>query len=214
MHDRLCSSLENLVAETRGEGEHAGQTAVRAVEEDKPKALTLSIAVTEVSGIESNYEEESFKGDADLEPEFATMVDSESQTVEEIVDSADGLTSIAPPPEDSPLFNGDIDIVIAPPVDIAQLMRFQRTLRNVPSLNISCTTGHRNGHPVITVAIIQPLPLISLLNRMPEVEKAESWVGEEANDGDLLRGLVLDSEQKTCQESIIVTLKHLRYNVT
>ncbi len=73
---------------------------------------------------------------------------------------------------------------MTPPVDIAQLIRFQRNLRGVPRLNISRTSGSRNGCTVITILIFEPLPLISLLKGMPEVEKAELWAGEEAGDDD------------------------------
>ncbi len=211
MRDKLCSGLEDLAAERRGLGEDVGQTAVRVVEEDKREALALSIPITEVSDINSNHEKQSLKADEDLESEFATMVASKSQTVEGIIDSADGLTTLASSLDDFPLFHGEVEIAMAPPVDTAQLIRFQRDLRRVPRLNVSCTSGSRNGWTVITVIIAEPRPLISTLRGMPEVGKVELWTGQDAGDDDFPWGSVFDSKPERRQESIVVTLNHSEY---
>jgi hypothetical protein len=211
MRDKLCSGLEDLAAERRGLGEDVGQTAVRVVEEDKHEALALSVPITEVSDTNSNHEGESLKADEDLESEFATMIASKSQTGEGIIDSADRLTTPASPLDDFPLFHGEVEIAMAPPVDTAQLIRFQRNLRRVPRLNVSCTSGSRNGWTVITVLIAEPRPLISTLRGMPEVGKVELRTGQDAGDDSLPWGSVFDSKSERRQESIVVTLNHSEY---
>lgn len=122
--------------------------------------------------------------DEDPESEFATMVASKSQTVEETVGSADGLTTPAPPLDDSPLFDGEIEMAMAPPVDMAQLIRLRRNLDNFPYLKILRTYGHRNSGAAITILINEPLPLIKILTEMSEVEKVEPCADGEATDTD------------------------------
>lgn len=168
-YDRLCSSLENLTAETKGVREDVVQTMTQAIEEGRSDKL-----------------------------------------VKETFDSVEELPSPSPQLDVSPLFHGEIEIAVAPPVHIAQLVRFHRDLHSVLQLNISRTSGSQNGCPVITVLIAEPLPLISLLKRMPEVEKVELLAGKEVGDNGIPLKSVLDSEPERSQESIVVTLNDLQ----
>ena len=73
------------------------------------------------------------------------------------------------------LYEGRLELEIAPPVDFRQVLKLQSNLRGVPDLKVVSVGGSAQGTNTITVALNQPLPLISLLREMPLVEDAVSW---------------------------------------
>jgi hypothetical protein len=108
----------------------------------------------------------------------------------------------------SDLFEGEVVIAILPPVDMAQLIRLRRNLLGTSYLKILRTAGACNEGTLITVVADEPLPLTSMLVKMPEVEKAELRVGEEEADGDFPWDLAFEPESGNRQRKmVLVTLK-------
>lgn len=64
---------------------------------------------------------------------------------------------------------------------------------------------------MVTVAVDKPLPLLDILTRMPEVEKAEIGDGgqlDRLDRDDILRGLALEPRPGTTRgQNITVTLR-------
>jgi len=210
---RFHSRLQNLITEIGTVKEAMEQARVQAVEEDEPEILPLSVSVSEVSNISDNGEKgenESPETERALESEFTLMLTGKNQVMEEAtaVDSADKSATLSPPQDNSSLFEGEIEIAMPPPVNMAQLIRFRRNLQDISHLKILRTTGSWKEGSVITALMDRPLPLISVLTEMPEVKKAEMWADREAADGDSPWGSSLEVGPESWQENrIVVTLK-------
>jgi len=201
LHHSFLSHLENLIAETRSSEKEMEQTRVRA-EEGEPEILASSVPISQVS---NNVEKESHKLEAALDSKSATILTSNSQTAEEA--TADESATPSPPSDDSLLFEGEAEIAMVPPADMAQLIRLRRNLRDIPHLKILRTYGRRNGGAAITILIDKPLPLIRILTEMPEVEKVEPWADGATTDNDSPWGLAPEVGLVSWQrKKILVTL--------
>jgi len=206
--DRFLSRLQDLITGVGASRKEIEQAKLGAVEEDEPNTLPFSIPISEIS---SNGDRESLEVKEDLESEFVATVANKSQTVEEATTANPADESVTPPaaPDDATPFEGEVKIAVPPPVDMAQLIRLRRNLQDVSHLKIRRTDGSWNEGSVITMLINKPLPLISLLKEMPEVENAELWTGEkEWADGDFPWGLAFESKPENWQgKKIVVILK-------
>jgi len=194
--DRFHSRLQHLVTEIGTVKEVMEQTGIQRTEEDDSEYLPFFIPTSEAS---SNGDGKPFEAENDFESDLALLMADNGQMIEETtaVDQADDMVIPSPVQEDDmSLLQGEIEIAMAPPVNMAQLIRFRRNLQQVDHLKIVRTTGSWKEGSVTTAIIDQELPLINLLAEMPEVEKAELWTNAEANNGDSLEA-----------NRIIVTLK-------
>jgi vacuolar-type H+-ATPase subunit E/Vma4 len=94
------------------------------------------------------------------------------------------------------LVDGRVDLIVAPPIDLAQLTSFQRRLRQQSQIRLLQTVGSWNQGLAITVLVKQALPLIETLQWMPEVETVQGNNGTERDAGKGLR------------KKVSVTLRH------
>ena len=85
------------------------------------------------------------------------------------------------------LVDGQVDLIVAPPIDLAQLTSFQRRLRQQSQIRLLQTVGSWNQGLTITVLVKQALPLIETLQWMPEVEAVQGNNGTERDAGKGLR---------------------------
>ena len=85
------------------------------------------------------------------------------------------------------LVSGEVDLIVAPPIDLAQLTSFQRRLRKQSEVRLIQTVGSWNQGLAITVLIKQPLSLMETLEEMPEVERVQGSNGAEKEAGKELR---------------------------
>ena len=99
------------------------------------------------------------------------------------IEPADEDVAVPAAQDEAPVFKGEVEIAMAPPVNMAQLIRFRRNLQQVAHLKIVRTTGSWKEGSITTAIIDQALPLIDLLQGMPEVQNAELWTNGEANNG-------------------------------
>ncbi len=114
-------------------------------------------------------------------------------------------------PEDSALFEGQVEIAILPPVVMGRFIQLRRNLLNALPLRIIRTAGHWSRGALITAVIERPAPLLGVLMQTPGVEKVEVGVSEKGSDNDYCWNLgsqVFQLEPASCQEEMIfVTLK-------
>ncbi|MFH0777163.1 MAG: hypothetical protein V2A71_00895, partial [Candidatus Eisenbacteria bacterium] len=69
-------------------------------------------------------------------------------------------------------FEGKVDLLVTPPVDLAQFMRFRKELQALPQLKITQITSSQKRGSTISTILEEPTPLLDVLNGMPEVRQA------------------------------------------
>lgn len=176
-NDRLLFYFKNLIAETRILEEEIEQAVIEELQETS----RLSLSISEVG---NNGHKESLEGEIDCKSQLVSTGTSHEEMLEETIESSDKSAVPIALSEDYPLFEGEIEIIIAPPVDMAKLVRLRRNLQNVVHLKILRTDGCWTGANVFTAFADRPLPIISILMGIPEVKKANLWntMGEESDD--------------------------------
>jgi len=74
--------------------------------------------------------------------------------------------------DEASLYQGEVELVIPPPVDAVKLLRFTRRLVDSLNLKIVSTEGSQSKGSLIIVLLDEPQPLLQSLRQMPEVEEA------------------------------------------
>ncbi len=74
--------------------------------------------------------------------------------------------------KDVSLYQGTVELVIAPPVDFVQLKELQRCLERSSLMKVVGTEGTSTGGTSITLSLDRPLPLVSVLSDLPMVKEA------------------------------------------
>lgn len=74
--------------------------------------------------------------------------------------------------EKPPLYQGELELAILPPVDATGLLQFERKLRDSFQLQILRTAGSPSKGSLITVLLSEPQPLLKGLKQIPEVKDA------------------------------------------
>ena len=73
-------------------------------------------------------------------------------------------------PEDiHALYNGEIELMIPPPVELKILTKFYNYLQTIPDVKILYTRGSWDSGTMITISLDNPIPLISLISKIPGV---------------------------------------------
>lgn len=183
IRDKFVWRLENLIAELGATKKAVEQAMAGGVKKSELEALTLSVPISEAS---NSDEKESIEVKADLEHEPATMVTTMRKTEEKTTAAGftNKLATLPLPSEHSALFKGEAEIAVVPPVDTVQFARLSKKLEDVPHLRVLNTDGYWDEGYIITALIDNPLPLITVLRGMAEVEKAQLWTdGRKGSDG-------------------------------
>jgi len=68
------------------------------------------------------------------------------------------------------LYGGEVDLAIAVPVELVMVSKLYNHLQTVPELRILRTTGSWNRGTTITVVLDKPIPLLSIISKIPGVE--------------------------------------------
>lgn len=67
------------------------------------------------------------------------------------------------------LYSGEVELVLAPPVDIGRLSLLHERLQGIPSLRVLRTAGSWDEGTVITILLENPMPVLSMLKAIPMV---------------------------------------------
>lgn len=70
------------------------------------------------------------------------------------------------------LYQGELELAILPPINAAELLQFERRLRNSFQLKILSTHGSPSKGSLINVMLNEQQPLLQSLKQMPEVKEA------------------------------------------
>jgi len=130
-----------------------------------------------------------------VEEEVEEPVQLQEEVVEEKVEgrSGKGKRKSAPVKLDSQaLYAGEVELVIASPVELKLVSRLYNYLQTVPELRILYTRGSWDQGTTITVVLDKPMPLISLTSEIPGVKVTPELLEKEGlatgRSGSMLRG--------------------------
>jgi len=207
-HQRFSNRIQNLISEIAAYQDIVDSAEVET-EEDKMEALSQSIPFTEVGDSSNNGSNEELATDGDFESDLALAVMSQEEITEDPSATDSEYVTVEPvmSPDSNVLYDGQIELAMPPPVDMAQLIRFRRNLQSIKHLKVLRTTGSWNEGSIITALIDKPLPLIDLLIEMPEVEKAELLVLDDDTDTHFDSGEAHEAKSGSLpKKRIVVTL--------
>jgi len=103
--------------------------------------------------------------------EETTEEPSEQPAPEEIPGRREETKSTRLKPADSqPLYVGEVELAIAVPVELKMVSKFYNYLQTIPDIKILRTTGSWDRGTTITVVADKPIPLISKISEVPDVE--------------------------------------------
>jgi len=107
-------------------------------------------------------------------------------------------------------FKKRVEIVIAPPVDFAQLEKLRTYLQRLPDLRILSIGGSPAGGTQISMAMDKPAPIVESLRKMDAVQEAiEEEMFASHPLGDILKKAMPGSQAKRSPEEqrVLVVLK-------
>ncbi len=73
---------------------------------------------------------------------------------------------------DQKLYEGEVELLILPPVDSKNLKKLEDGLRITKGLKILLTGGTADGGIQIVVSVVKPMPILNTLREMPQVGEA------------------------------------------
>jgi len=104
------------------------------------------------------------------------------------------------------------EIVVAPPVDFAQLERLRTSLQRLPGLRILSIGGSPGGGTQISIKMDRPTPIVENLAKIDVVEEAiEEELFDSHQLGDFLRSAMPGAQAKRSRDEqrILVVLKRI-----
>ena len=69
------------------------------------------------------------------------------------------------------LYEGMVKLVVVPPIDLGQMEKLEKDLRQVEDLRLVLVGGSVDEGSQIVVSAGKPIPLIDILREMPPVEQ-------------------------------------------
>ncbi|HEY79286.1 MAG TPA: hypothetical protein G4O09_09255 [Dehalococcoidia bacterium] len=166
--------------EEKTKAELKPQTEEKAQTEVKPKAEAGAKA--EAKNDNNIFEQlEQAWGNADMaEPADKPEVAPAEAISQPEGETADKTTVVLDGDMSSATYEGRVALDILPPLSPNQLVEIQRYLRDWPGIGI-IELGPGNGGYSITLSLDKPMPLIDILEQLPDIETAEERV--DSGDG-------------------------------
>jgi hypothetical protein len=78
------------------------------------------------------------------------------------------------------IFNGEVDLYIPVPVELKMVSKLYTYLQTIPELKILHTRGSWDKGTVITVVLDKPMPLVSIILKMPGVKVTPGLLEKES----------------------------------
>jgi len=100
------------------------------------------------------------------------------------------------------LYQGELELAIPPPIDAAELLQFERKLRNSFPLRILGTEGSPSKGSLIIVFLGEPQPLVHSLKQIPEVKDA----AEELDIPSKVKGMLMPRFKNGHRKRIWLTI--------
>ncbi|MFC1906234.1 hypothetical protein ACFLV9_00090 [Chloroflexota bacterium] len=164
--EEVMPSFETLPLEVEIEQPTQLQEEPLEVEIEQPTQLQEEPLEVEIEQPTQLQEEPSVSESADEVSEDLM----EQRTLEEI-SGREEVNSIQLKRGDSKtLYTGEIDLVIAMPVELKVVSKFYDYLQTIPDMKILRTTGSWDRGTTITVVADKPIPLIDRISKISDVE--------------------------------------------
>jgi F0F1-type ATP synthase membrane subunit b/b' len=153
VHSRLLSPLEELINEGQDEvieqpvqleGEAVNEKVEEPLQVEEEATLSEPVGATTEEPPEQHLSEEK-PGEED--PETTQLKWEDSQA----------------------LYTGEIELAVAAPVELKVLTKFYNYLQTTPDIKILYTRGSWDSGTTITIALDNPIPLISFISQIPGV---------------------------------------------
>ncbi len=77
-------------------------------------------------------------------------------------------------------YTGEVELVIAMPVELKTVSKLYNYLQTIPEIKILRTRGYRDRGTTITVVLDEPIPLISIMSKIPGVEVIPELIQEDS----------------------------------
>jgi len=153
---------ENIVTEAKSKTQVEFEELTRLFTEAKQKlGQIIEVAEREPNGQGS-------KGELISTPNGFTEEKEHS-----LESNGKGETGVVPSGEDSErVYEGELQLFIAPPANPAQRASFATRLLQVPNLQLFGSGGSSDGKTWVRVKTSEPLPLLKILKEMPPVKDA------------------------------------------
>ena len=176
-YNRMLSSLQDLLAEGHDvEAEWMGKTT----ELRKREAFELegyevpSAFATEIARTPPLVAAEAEIGIPEKEEEVVSEVPTAEAVAPEEVEAVapEEVKPTFVPPELRPpgTYEGEIELVLTPPIDLAVMSEIHSQLQTIPEVKILRTVGSWDKGTTITLLLEKPLPLVDMLTKIPAVE--------------------------------------------
>jgi len=174
--EQIAASIKmKAQQEAETEAERIISQAKQEVQEIK---LSAEIATEAKIATEKETTEETMEQPVQLEEE-TTVPEPVAVTAAELVEQH--------PPEEKPggeetdsaqlksvdsqaLYTGEVELAIAMPVELKMVSKLYNYLQTIPEIKILRTTGSWDRGTAIAVVLDKPIPLISIISKIPDVE--------------------------------------------
>ena len=159
------AETEEKVAEPVQLQEEAEPAAKEEVTEEKvaePVQLQEEAEVT----AEEEVAEEKVEEPVQLQEEADITAKGAEAAMEEPLEQQVTQTTL----DSQALYAGEVEFIVASPVELKLVSRLYNYLQTVPELRILYTRGSWDQGTTITVVLEKPMPLISILAKTPEVK--------------------------------------------
>jgi len=179
--EKVVPSPETLAPEEGIEQPVQLQEKVSEEETEQPAQLQEDIEEKETGQpvqLQEKVSEEETEQPTQLQEE-ATVSEPAEETTEELLEqhppeeipSREETDSTQLKPGDSqPLYTGEVELAIAIPVELKMVSKLYNYLQTIPDMKILRTAGSWDRGTTITVVADKPIPLISEILKIPDVE--------------------------------------------
>ena len=149
--EEVASPLETLAPEERIEQPVQLQEEVSEEETEQPTPLQEEATVSEPA-------------------EEVTEEPLGQHPLEEIPGREETSSTQLKPGDSQTLYAGEVELAIAIPVELKMVSKLYNYLQTIPDIKILRTTGSWDRGTTITVVADKPIPLISIISKIPGVE--------------------------------------------
>ena len=157
-----------------------------------PETLATEEGIEQPVQLQEEVSEEKTEEPAKLQEEAPVSEPAEEVTEEplgqhppeEIPGREETNSTQLKPGDSQTLYTGEVELAIAIPVELKMVSKLYNYLQTIPDIKILRTTGSWDRGTTITVVADKPLPLISIISKIPGVEV----ISELPQKDDLVKG--------------------------
>ena len=142
---------------------------VQLQEEEVPEEKTEEPAQLQEEPAEEKVEQPVQLQEEEV-PEEKTEEPLEQHPLEEISGREETNSTQLKPADDQTLYNGEVELAIAIPVELRMISKLYNYLQTIPDMKLLRTTGSWDRGTTITVVTDKPIPLINIISKIPDVE--------------------------------------------